>query len=448
MGLRHWVTGIGFLGAVWSPCAFAGGFYIQEQNAAGVGRAQAGDVAAADDASTIYFNPAGMTELHGIALTLGADVVIPGASLTDKGSRNTSTGAFIGNPASGGVSTPGGSNGGDPGSAVPIPDFFISAPLANTGLSIGLGMSAPFGLKSRYTSNSFARYDSIDNLLETADFAPSLAWKVNDWLSIGAGLDEQYALVKLTTALPNPLVPGGPTVATDGNLALHGHDWATGFNVGILLKPMDGTKIGISYRSAITHNFNGRVTFAGLAGPLAARNGTVGAAAALNLPDIVAVGISQQVTSKLTLLGEVDYTGWSKFSQIAIHLADGSGTLVTPENYRDTWSPSIGGEYQLTDTLKLRAGVKYDETPTVDGSRDTRVPDGNRVWVAGGLGWAFSDQLSFDASYAHIFVTSSSINVTRSFYAGAPFPVPTTSNIVASSAVKINIFTLGLNYLF
>ena len=405
-------------------------------------------MAAADDASTVYFNPAGMTELHGAQLTLGADVVIPGAKLTDTGSHNTSTGAFLGNPASGGVSAPGGSNGGNPGKAVPIPDFYITAPLANTGLSVGFGVSAPFGLESRYTADSFARYDSIDSLLQTADFAPSVAYKVNDWLSIGAGLDEQYALVKLTTALPNPLVPGGPSVATDGNLALHGHDWATGFNVGVLLKPMVGMKIGLSYRSAITHNVNGHVTFAGLTGPLAARNGTVGGAAALNLPDIVAAGISQAVTSKLTLLGEVDYTGWNKFKQIDIHLTNGSGDLVTPENYRNTWSAAVGGEYQLTDALKLRAGVKYDETPTVNGFRDTRVPDGDRFWVAGGLGWAFSDHMSFDASYAHIFVSNSAVNVTRAFYTTAPFPVPTTSNIVASSAVKVNILTLGLNYKF
>jgi long-chain fatty acid transport protein len=280
------------------------------------------------------------------------------------------------------------------------------------------------------------------------DIAPSVAWKVNDWISIGAGLDEQYAHVKLDTALPNPLVPGGPTPGTDGRLTLRAHNWATGFNVGVLLKPAPGTKLGVSYRSGITHNFNGSVEFLGLAGPLAARNGTVGGSAPLDLPSIVTAGISQRITPRLTLMGEVDWYKWSNFKQIDITLADGSGSLNTPENYRDTWSVAAGGEYMLTDTVKLRMGLKWDETPTVNGFRDTRVPDGDRIWLAGGLGWKFSDHMSFDASYAHIFVKDSSVNLTRPFYATAPLPIPTVSNIAATSHVKIDILSVGVNYVF
>src|SRR5205807_102197 len=98
----------------------------------------------------------------------------------------------------------------------------------------GLGLSAPFGFVSKFQQTSFARYDSLESLVQTADVAPTVAWKVNDYLSIGAGLDEQYVHAKLVTALPNPLVPGGPTVATDGALKLTGNTWSTGFNVGIL----------------------------------------------------------------------------------------------------------------------------------------------------------------------------------------------------------------------
>ena len=432
-----------------SGAASAGGFYIQEQSAAGVGRAQAGNVAAADDASTIYFNPAGLTELDGLQVAGGIDLIVPDAGLTNNGSVNRSTGAFLASPASGGFVPASGSNGGNPGSATPIPDFYVSYHLPDSQFTFGLGLSAPFGFASKFTQDSFARYDSIDSFVETVDIAPTIAWKANDWLSVGVGLDEQYAYVKLRQALPNPLTIGGPAPSTDGRLTLTGHTWSTGFNFGILLKPMAGTKIGFSYRYGISHNVDhGSITFSGLSGPLAPRNGNVGASAVLDLPDIVSFGISQRITSQLTLLAEGDFYSWSNFKQILVHPYDNSGDLITPENYRDTVSFAVGGEYQLTDALKLRAGVKYDQTPTVDAYRDTRVPDGDRFWLAGGFHYQFDEHLGFDGSYAHIFVDDSKVNVSRPFYATAPFPIPTSSAINATSHVSLDILTVGFTYKF
>jgi long-chain fatty acid transport protein len=430
-----------------SGAASAGGFYIQEQSAAGVGRAQAGNVAAADDASTIYFNPAGLTELDGLQAAGGIDLIVPDAGLTNQGSLNRSTGAFLANPSSGGFVRASGSNGGNPGSATPIPDFYVSYHLPDSQFTFGLGLSAPFGFASKFTQDSFARYDSIDSFVETVDIAPTVAWKANEWLSVGVGLDEQYAYVKLRQALPNPLTIGGPAPSTDGRLTLTGHTWSTGFNAGILLKPMEGTKIGFSYRYGITHNVDkGSVTFSGLTGPLAARNGNVGATAALDLPDIVSVGISQKITPQLTLLAEGDYYSWSNFKEIKVHLLDNSGDLITPENYRDTYSLAAGGEYQLNDQVKLRAGVKFDTTPTVDAFRDTRVPDGDRLWLAGGFHYQFDEHFGFDGSYAHIFVEDSNVSIDRPFYATAPFPIPTNSSIRAQSSVSLDILTVGFTY--
>jgi len=432
-----------------SGSALAGGFYIQEQSAAGVGRAQAGNVVAADDASTIYFNPAGLTELEGTQVTSGIDLIVPSVNLTDQGSIDHSLGASIANPSSGGFSRPGGGNGGNPGSASPIPDFYISSQIPDTPLTIGVGMSAPFGFASKYEQNSFARYDSIDSFIETIDIAPTIAWKVNDWLSLGVGLDEQYAYVKLRSALPNSLALGGPSIATDGRLTLSGHTWSTGFNAGILLKPTPDTKIGFSYRYGLTHNINGDLTISGLTGLLAAANTFTNGFAELNEPDIISAGLSQKVTPELTLLGEVDYYTWSNFAEINIQVKGPTGNLVTLERYRDTFSIALGGEYQLTPQLKIRGGLKYDQTPTVDVFRDTRVPDGNRYWVAGGLHYALTDNMGIDAGYAHLFVTDSTINVSRSFYGQAGIPaIVETSIIKAQSNVALDILTVGLTYKF
>jgi long-chain fatty acid transport protein len=427
--------------------AMAGGFYIQEQSAAGVGRAQAGNVVAADDASTIYFNPAGLTELEGIQTASGIDLIVPSASLSDNGTVDHSLGASLGNPSSHGYSAPGGNSGGNPGSATPIPDFYLSAQIPDTPLTLGFGVTAPFGFASKFAQGFFGRYDSIDSFVETIDFAPTIAWKVNDWLSLGAGLDEQYAYVKLRNALPDPLSLTGPSPSTDGRLTLSGHTWTTGFNVGILLKPTPDTKIGLTYREGITHNIKGSLTISGLSGLLKGQNEQVSGDAALDLPDIMSAGISQKITPELTLLGEFDYYTWSNFQEIDIHAGGGLGQLITPEGYRDTFSVAVGGEYQLTPELKLRGGLKYDQTPTTDIDRDTRVPDGDRVWLAGGVHYKLTENLGLDGGYAHIFVTDSNIDISRSFYGQVPI-ILTTSTIRATSHVSLDILTAGFTYRF
>ncbi len=419
-----------------SGSAVAAGFYIQEQSAAGVGRAQAGNVVAADDASTIYFNPAGMTELPGVQVDSGIDLIVPSAGLTNLGTVDHTP--FVPN------APPGGSNGGNPGSATPVPDFYLSAQIPDSSVAVGLAVTAPFGFASKFAQDSFARYDSIDSFVETFDIAPTIAVKLNDWVSIGVGLDEQYSYIKLRNALPNPF--GVPSPSSDGRLTLTGHNWSTGFNAGILLMPDAITKIGFTYRYGITHNINGSVTLSGLSGPLAAGNINEAGAAALNLPDIISAGVSRQVTPELKLLGEFDYYTWSNFKQIDIVLANNGGSLITPENYRDTVSVALGAEYQLTNAWKLRTGIKYDETPTVDAYRDTRVPDGDRYWLAAGVHYAFNEHTGIDFSYAHIFVTDSPVNISRGFY--QQFGLTTTSVISAESHVSLDLLTIGLTHRF
>jgi long-chain fatty acid transport protein len=423
-----------------SGAASAGGFYIQEQSAAGVGRAQAGNVAAADDASTIYFNPAGLTQLPGIQIDQGVDLIVPDASLTDLGTVDHSPVAPN--------SRPGGGNGGNPGSATPLGNFYASAQIPDYPVWVGFGVSVPFGFASKFEQNSFARYDSIDSFVETFDLAPTIAIKFNDWLSFGMGLDEQYAYVKLRSAVPDALAVGGPSIATDGRLTLTGHTWTTGFNGGLLITPQPGTKIGLSYRYGIQHNIRGSLTVANLPGLLAAANQQVTGTAALNLPDIVQAGFSQAITPQLTILGEFDFYTWSNFQQINIHTTSPTlGNLVTQENYRDTYSFALGAEYQLDPQWKLRAGVKYDQTPTVDAFRDTRVPDGDRYWIATGFHYAFDDHIGIDGSYAHIFVEDSNININRQFFNTVP-SILTSSNIKAQSHVSLDILTAGLTYKF
>lgn len=421
-----------------SGAASAGGFYIQEQSAAGIGRAQAGNVAIADDPSTLFFNPAGLTQLPGIQVNSGLDLIVPDASLKDNGTT-------VSSPFSKTSRVQGG-NGGNPGAASPIPDFYISAQIPDSPVTLGFGVTAPYGFASKFEQNSFARYDSIDSFIETFDFAPTVAVKVNDWLSVGVGLDEQYVYAKLRSAVPDPFTPG--TIASDGRLTLTGHVWKTGFNGGLLIQPTPDTNIGISYRYGLTQNIHGSLTVANLTGLVAAANQQVVGNADLHEPDIIQAGIAHRLTPDLTLLAEFDYYTWSNFQAIDIRTSSPSlGNLVTQEQYRDTFALSVGAEYQVDPQWRLRGGIKYDQTPTVDQYRDTRVPDGDRVWLAAGFHYQWDEHIGFDGSYAHIFLTDSNINVTRSFYDTVP-AIRTFSNIRATSSVSIDILTAGITYKF
>ncbi len=141
--------------------------------------------------------------------------------------------------------------------------------------------------------------------------------------------------------------------------------------------------------------------------------------------------MAHELTPKLPLLGHVAWFGWERFNELRIKFADGSPDQVRPENYDNSWAVSLGAEYQLTETWTLRSGFQYDETPTVDGFRDTGVPDGDRYWVAFGATYKLSDRFEFDLSYAHLFVGDGEIDLTRTFFASTG--LDTTVNVKGTS---------------
>src|SRR5262245_10994098 len=207
--------------------AWATGFFVEQQSVQGVGRAQAGAAAAATDVSTVFFNPAGMTRLPGAEGSIGVNILFPKISFENNGS----TAATLG---TGGVPTSySGGSGGNPGQVTPVPNLYIAAPLS-ADLWIGLGVNFPFGLGAKYDSDWFGRYDSIESRLTTINVSPVVAYRILPNLSLGGGIDYQYADAKLTSAIPDLLTPGGPSAATDGLFELRGNDSSFGYNVGIL----------------------------------------------------------------------------------------------------------------------------------------------------------------------------------------------------------------------
>jgi long-chain fatty acid transport protein len=383
--------------------AWAGGFMLQEQSPTGLGRAFAGDGALADDASVIFYNPAGMTLLKGVTATLGVYAIFIDSHQSDRGSTRA-TGAAA--PAA-----TGGGDGGNPfDQPVPIPSNFIAAPLTDR-LWLGIGVTAPFGMKVVYDQGWFGRYDSIRSDVKTFNAQPSFAYKLNDRISIGGGVDVQYIKAELSNALPN-IGAGTP----DGLLRIKGDDVSVGWNVGLLAE-LPGMRMGLHYRSGIKHDLGSRLSTSGLEGALAAGNGTVKANARVPLPDVGRVAIAIGPDKPLRLLASAAWYNWSVFDAIRV-TPEGGATISDPQHYRDTWSVSLGGEYQLRPGVTLRAGAMYDKSPTRDGFRSTRVSGGDKAWASAGASIAVTHRMTADLNYAHVFIERADVARTDSFYEG------------------------------
>lgn len=412
----------------------AAGFYIQEQSVSGLGSAFSGSTTTINDASTMYFNPAGLTRVQGTQFQAAAHILAP--SIDFKNTGSTSLAVFGSQPIDGG-------NGGDPTEPTPVPNGFSSYQI-NDKYWVGIGVTAPFGLGSEYDSDWFGRYDSIKSNLKTIDIQPTAAMKISDKLSIGGGINIQYAEAELTNA-----VNGG---ATEGISTLQGDDWTAGYTLGLDYKPWDHTTIGLSYRSAISHKLEGSLGVENSGNADFFVKGT----ADLDLPNIATLGVAHDLDDKWTLSGQVTHFGWSKFEDITAITAEdftvlgvtrneGDEVLSVKQGYNNTFAYAAGAEYQANDAWTLRGGLQYDETPTTDEFRSSRTPDGDRTWVSVGATYDWSDAFSIDMAATYIQISEEKINVTRN---NAFSDAVATTVQAETENGNVAIFALGLNYKF
>ncbi len=418
----------------------AAGFYIQEQSATYQGLSFAGAAADPVDASTIYYNPAGMTYLDTPQLSTGASLIVPYARLRDEGSTaGTAATGFAQTSFSRDSSST------NPYDPTPVPHFFVAIPASEDKTWwLGFGVSAPFGLSNEYDNDFWGRYDSTQTSLSVIDYQPSIAWKPNNWLSVGGGLDYQRVEASLDNAIPSPATAGGPTPATDGVQNLSGEGSNIGFNLGAILQPTDTTRIGLTYRSQVNHDLQGRII---IRRPLGVAGGgtsvRIGGDAELALPDFTTLAVSQDIGDKWTVQGHYIRFNWSVFDDIPVGL-DNGGQSSTFQNYKDTNAFAIGAKYKMDPEWTFMAGYQYDATPTTDGFRTTRTPDGDRNWFSAGAEYKYSDTVTLNLSGTYIRVGSEDINLTRSF--------PTVGNssvqVRGSTESDIGILALGLSYKF
>jgi long-chain fatty acid transport protein len=401
--------------------AQAGAFAIREQSAGAQGASFAG-AAAGGQLSSMFWNPAVMTQFPGIAVEGNFSAIFPSAR--NYVTSATGLGALF------------------PGYTPQdfLDDALVPAMYAawnvRPDLWIGISVNSPFGQVVRQPRDwpGTAYSGSVD--LKTYNATPSIAYQINNWISIGAGVQIQYATAKMAV---------GPTFSA---MELSGNGWGWGWTAGITVTPSPATTIGLGWRSFVDNDLSGTwIT------PLPF--GTPGAVSTtLKLPDIVSLGIRHQINPAWTVMGTIEWSRWSHIGTSNVYQASGAPALVTlgipltlPFQYDDGWFFSAGVEYAWLPTTTLRAGVGYERTPITTAVRTPRIPDEDRVWASVGLTHAISKSLKVDLAYTHLFIDTADVSMTP----GNPWYDSTLGafgTYVGTASGHIDILSASIRYQF
>ena len=403
---------------------YGAGFQLAERSVKGLGRAYAGEAAIADDASVIASNPAGMTKLSGTQVTTGMFYIAPDISVNatnnvtraQASTNNAAPDAFI-------------------------PTVFVSHQVDDR-LSVGLGIFSAYGLQTDYSGDMLSVIGTDRSEILTVSVNPSLAFKLSDKVSFGAGLNVTYVKGELTAAstyAPHPL--DSDSAIPTPSFRLQGDDVVLGYHIGLLYEPIEGTRIGLSYRSALDVTIEGDAQVGAeldtVTGGQIAYAGDYDATLQTTLPEIVELSVYHELTDRLALHGDVSWTQWSHFKEIAPELGGAAveQALYTPSNWNDSFRLSVGATYQASDKLTVRAGFAWDQSPVEDEYRTYRIPDAERYWLSCGATYAVNDNLVVDAGYTHVLAEGTTINSAH-------------EKATATSSGAVNIFGLGATYLF
>lgn len=415
-----------------SSQAMPSSFQLFEQDGASIGNYHAGYAAIASDASTAWYNPAGITRFKNQQIVVGAvgimsDFKYQGSvAVTESVPQITSKGLIVA-PAT--VTFPGVTAQG--GIYTTVPDLHYVTPLTDW-LGFGFSVDIPFGLKTNYGRGTPLRFATTLTSITVVDISPSFAAKVFDKsfgkASLGAGFDIQSASAEfdnvgviltpapsVLTGLPTTSIVPGFT-ATSRNKA---NGTGYGFHLGALYEISDNTRVGLSYHSQVVHHLTGSSKLAGTAatfingGPFS----TARAKANITLPPYTALSAYHRVMPQFGLMGSILYTQWNTFKTLTItNVAGAVNTLTSPfvasssnitvsipQNYRNTWNFTVGGDYYPSDKFILRSGIGYDQTPTLNAYCNAQIPDNDRYVIALGAHYQANKAVGIDLGWTHFF---------------------------------------------
>jgi long-chain fatty acid transport protein len=418
---------VGALAAATTAPARAGGILLYEVGTADIGLASAGYTARAQDASTVFTNPAGMTRLDGSQLTLGAQMLYGNVEF----SIGNETSAALGGDGGGRMI---GANGWFPGGG-----FFYSHSVS-PDLKVGFAATGNVGLALNYDSDWVGRYYVQEATLIGMSFLPSIAWRVNPQLSLGASLNAMYGKLREQVAVNNITGP-------DGRLVLNTHEWGWGVNAGVLYEPDRNTRLGITWNSQVDLDFSAPTEWSGLSHGIETvlrDRGLLNTTLDLGMkvPQGVNASFFRQVDERWAVLGSVGWQQWSKFGKVEVGVnSNDPRTLTANLDYKDTWHVAGGAQYRFSGPWLLNFGVAYDSA-FQDSSNISPALPANAAWRFG-IGAQKEESRTFNWGWVAEYVYGGTLDVNHR--SDVPVPLGGRGNLVGSYDNTAVLF-LGANF--
>lgn len=364
--------------------ASAEGFQLMDWGARGLSLAN-GMIGRADDASAVAYNAAGITQLPGTHFMLGATTVTPQCNMKGSFADGSSHTTEIK------IST------------WLLPHFHVTHQLTDT-IWLGLGVMSRFGTGVSMSEDWFGRYGMYDVGLQTLSFVPTVAYKINDHVSVSLGVEAMYAHLFLGNK-----VPGLQSILADSfqgddiDFQQEGDGWGFGVHAGLHIRFNEQWAMGIAYKSQVTMTLHGNGEFSRQAPTFYENTDLSGT---VQLPDSLAVGLAWKPRKDLSFEVGGQWTRWSTYNALNIYYdkptVGGSDRKINNKEFRDGWNFNASVEYWPTDWWALRAGFLF-ETPVVNESHaDTIVPNYGREELTLGMGFKW-ENWTLDLAYAHLW---------------------------------------------
>lgn len=401
--LKYSVLGALITGAFTLQTAQAAAFELYELGTPIIGTAAVGQSTTLD-ASAAYFNPAAMSFSSKTQFMLGSQIMIPNIHF-----KNSTNNTISGN------------SDGNIGTLTPGMDMYLSYYFSPC-LQFGVSVTSPYGGYLTYNDGWPGRYVVQRAFFYTINVNPSVAYRLNNWMSIGAGAAVEYMNLSQDTALPI-------SNQNDGQIAIRTQNTSGGFNLGVMFQPTDTTHIGVAYRSQVVHNLSGDITFLRI-------NNTPSTSIKMVMPQNVIASLSQGIGNNVTLLAELGWSNWASMKNSILNVRGFSA--VTPRHWSDTYRAGLGAQFAANQALKLQAGVSYDSSPTTNSRRLPDLPMDKQIRAGVGLLYTPIPAVTLGLSYEYLDLGEAKINNTSSngVLAGH-YPQNNASTVQASLNIEV-----------
>ncbi|HOB98493.1 MAG TPA: outer membrane protein transport protein [Verrucomicrobiota bacterium] len=379
--------GVGLIAVAFAaPPVWAGGIALYEIGTADVGLASAGYAARAQDASTLFKNPAGMSQLGTPQLQAGLQLLYGDVEFNKD---SDGTGPLLRDDSSGGNAI----------GALPGLSLFYVHPLSEKA-AVGFGSLSYFGLAEDFGDDWVGRYYVQKGSLLGMSLMPAASYKVTDWLSIGAGFNAMFGYLDTEVAVRQ-------LTSSDGQMKVKDNTWGFGANAGVLIEPVKGTRIGLTYLSPVDLNFKDKPGFKGLnpagLGALPLLRNPPKLNLGVTVPQMVMAGVYHELNEKWAIMADVGWQNWKALGKVDVQVdsADAAG-LTTKLDYKDTWHGAAGVQFKPNGRWQFSGGLAYDSSAVSDSNRTLSLPMGEAYRF--GLGAIYRWKENVDLGFGYEFM--------------------------------------------